>query len=141
MGTLQIAPLDDAFVTKFCFSRFSFYYRELKKQLLKRPNVWGVGLWPDEETESIAKKVAERISESACTELKAFIPQDKLSTIELLDYEWGAVTHALPSINYEFDCSLDVDKLTAQNVETFGDLVEVVKSRRGEGQKMPEGKR
>ena len=95
MGALQIEQLNDAFVTKFCFSRISFYFRELKKQLLKRPDVWGVGLWPDEETESIAKKVAECISDSACTELLAFIPQDKLRIIELLDYEWGAVTHEL----------------------------------------------
>lgn len=135
MGISQIRPLDKAFVTKFCFCRFSFYHRQVENQLAERPDVWGVGLWPDEETEAIAKKIAECISESGGTELTAFIPRDELRIIELLDYEWGAVSHAIPSINDEYNCLLDIDELIAQKVDTFGDLVNVVKRRRGEGQK------
>lgn len=36
--------------------------RSLKKQLAMRPETWGLGLWPDEETKRVAIICAEHLS-------------------------------------------------------------------------------
>ena len=42
----------------FFFSNSVLEWR-LRKQLKSRPNVWGIGLWPDAEHEEVAKICAE----------------------------------------------------------------------------------
>lgn len=44
---------------KALFSRDLALAQCLKEQLKARPNVWGKGLWPDAESEAVAKICAE----------------------------------------------------------------------------------
>ena len=136
MNTEAIVPLDDSFTKDFLvLDRFQYYRDQLNKQLAKRPEVWGRGFWPDEESEEIAKKVAEFIAECGETEQKAFVPQDKLRIIDLFDYEWGAIREVLESTNEEFDCDIDMEELLPHEEMTLGEFVALVKARKGSGKK------
>lgn len=39
-----------------CDNHYCALVKSLEKQLARRPNVWGAGLWPNAETEDIARK-------------------------------------------------------------------------------------
>ena len=50
----------------------SFHYdwevgRQIKQKMSKRGNVWGIGLWPDAETEKVARQCAEIFEEQFST--------------------------------------------------------------------------
>ena len=95
MNVPQIAPLKDdtsAWREKgfwrdllgFFFSNSVLAWR-LKQQLKSRPNVWGIGLWPDAEHEEVAKICAEGLDAGFACESNNFIPADGIELIGDLD--------------------------------------------------------
>ena len=84
MNVLQIAPLKDDTsewrdkslwrdLIGFFFTNSVLAWR-LKQQLKSRPNVWGIGLWPDAEHEEVAKICAEGLDAGFGCESINFIP-------------------------------------------------------------------
>ena len=67
---MKIEPLRDTFEEdKKNFPKGYVYeadveaIRSLNKQIAARPEVWGKGLWPDDESERIAKCIAKECKE------------------------------------------------------------------------------
>lgn len=58
---MTIEPLSDGFTRNCPFwkNKFDHYLDSINEQLASRPEVWGVGLWQDAETERVAKGIAE----------------------------------------------------------------------------------
>ena len=89
MNVPQIAPLKDdtSEWRKKSFWRdlLGFFFpdlvleRRLKQQLKSRPNVWGIGLWPDAEHEGVAKVCAEGLDAGFGCESVNFIPDDSVN--------------------------------------------------------------
>ena len=57
----------------------------LKQQLKSRPNVWGIGLWPDAETEKVARQCAEIFEEQFGLPNSSLVPDDSVMVLET----WG----------------------------------------------------
>lgn len=112
------------------YSRAVSHLTVLNRILAQRPPVWGVGLWPDPESEKIAKRLAESISEFADVPKPAFIPADLLSVINGLEDEWGAVSYLLIGVEGLYGCKIDMEELLENPKMTFGDFVQIVKSRK-----------
>ena len=64
-----------------CDNHYSALVKSLEKQLARRPNVWGAGLWPDAETEDIARKCAGLIKPYGGMLNDFLIPGDPLDMI------------------------------------------------------------
>ena len=136
---MKLEPLNDGFTRNCPFwkNRFDHYLDSINEQLASRPEVWGVGLWQDAETERVAKGIAELWVSYGEVKRTSFIPADKLRIIELADYEWGLVSSNLDDIEREFNCKLDVEELISNEEMTFGDLARIVREREGSHQSEP----
>ena len=82
----KIEPLKKGKVRHWPFTDVNEQSLRISEQLAARPNVWGVGLWPDEETERIAQKCAEVLANNFGLTAFSFVPEDSL--INLIDI-WG----------------------------------------------------
>ena len=58
--------------------------KSLKEQLCRRPDVWHVGLWEDEEAESVAERCAELLGDFAGLPRLRLVPGDRIQMIELV---------------------------------------------------------
>lgn len=136
---MKIEPLNDGFTRNCPFwkNKFDHYLDSINEQLASRPEVWGVGLWQDAETERVAKGIAELWVSYGEVKSTSFIPADKLRIIELADYEWGLVSSNLDDIEREFNCKIDVEELISNEEMTFGDLARIVREREGSHQPEP----
>lgn len=103
--------------------------RSLKTQLAQRPKTWGLGLWPDIETERVAKICAECLSQNFGCRDDKLIPDDPLDLIVAIDPSYYLDDFAVIEIMREFDCDLDP---TSYQGGTFGDLVKAVMEARGQ---------
>ena len=110
---------------------------ELNRQLAARPEVWGVGLWPDEESEKIAKSLAESLNDTVDVPVPALIPLDSMEAINALDLEWEMVTMLLAEVQGRYGCKIDIKEISARPNMTFGEFVAMVKERKGEAPHEP----
>ena len=102
--------------------------RRLKQQLKDRPKVWGIGLWPDEETEEVAKVCADAIEFAYDCERK-FIPADPIDMIGNLDGSHDLYGHmAVACIEKDLNCTIPDSVLSGC---TFGEFVEAIMKVRG----------
>ena len=107
-------------------------------QMVARPYTWGVGLWPSDEDEAIAKRCAEILTEAFECKSANLIPSDTMGGVYTLDY-WGDLddVDALLEIEEEFGCSIPEEKLMPERI--FAEFVEAVRS--GRGQAVPPRKK
>ena len=111
-----------------CLFRDDVLERRLKQQLKDRPNVWGVGLWPDDEHEEVAKVCAEALEYAYDCERK-FIPSDPINMIDNLDGCHDLCGHeAVVCIESDLNCTVPDSVLRDC---TFGELVDAVLKVRG----------
>ena len=107
--------------------------RSLNKQIAARPEVWGNGLWPDDESERIAKCIAKECEELNPQILRAaFIPNDQLVMINAFteDFDIGVVPDMLDAANSGFGCKITMEELGKREGITFGDFIGMVKERK-----------
>ena len=109
-----------------CDHHYSALLESLRRQLLRRPDVWGVGLWPDAESESIARKCAEIFGYSAMPN-DHLIPDDPLNLIAAFDGD--GVQVAVRDIEEEF--RLVIDDGWYEKGRTFSELVDYIRTHRG----------
>lgn len=104
--------------------------KSLCRQMEVRPCTWGVGLWPDEETENVAKCCAELLGGTSGGMPINFIPADPMPMVCALV---GSSTDlddvgAMLSIEDEFCCELPYD---GYETMTFADFAAYVKKNAG----------
>ena len=107
--------------------------RSLNKQIAARPEVWGSGLWPDDESERIAKCIAKECEELNPQILRAaFIPNDQLVMINAFteDFDIGVVSDMLMAADSRFGCKITLEELGKREGITFGDFIGMVKARK-----------
>ena len=93
----------------------SFHYdwevgRQIKKRLTERGNVWGIGLWPDAETEKVARQCAEIFEEQFGLPNSSLIPHDSVMVLQT----WGDGLDACEAVEALEDacgCVIDGEKL------------------------------
>lgn len=95
--------------------------RRLKQQLKSRPNVWGIGLWPDAEHEGVAKVCAEGLDAGFGCESVNFIPDDSVNLIGDLD-AFHDLCGAEAVLAIELDLGLTIPESALSDC-TFGELV------------------
>ena len=83
---IKVEPLKKGKVRHWPFTDVNEQSLRISEQLAARPNVWGVGLWPDEKTEQVAQKCAEVLANNFGLTAFSFVPEDSL--INLIDI-WG----------------------------------------------------
>ena len=93
----------------------------LKQQLKARPNVWGIGLWPDAEHEKVAKICAEGFDFGYTCGTINFIPDDPLNLIGDLDAAHD-LCGAEAVFAIEFDLGLTIPDSALSDC-TFGEMV------------------
>ena len=96
--------------------------RRLKQQLKARPNVWGIGLWPDAEHEGVAKVCAEGLDAGFGCESVNFIPDDSVNLIGDLD-AFHDLCGAEAVLAIELDLGLTIPESALSDC-TFGELVQ-----------------
>ena len=100
-------------------------------QLRARTETWGVGLWPDEDTEAVARSCAGIFVENfiKCPNDR-LIPQDRMAMVMALN-DTGDLedVEAIGEIESEFACRIP-EELFNENT-TFAEFVECVKAGRG----------
>ena len=136
----RIEPLRDTFEEdKKNFSDCCVYeadmeaIRSLNRQIAARPEVWGNGLWPDDESERIAKCIAKECEELNPQILRAaFIPNDQLVMINAFteDFDIGVVSDMLMAADNRFGCKITLDDLGKREGITFGDFIGMVKAQK-----------
>ena len=107
--------------------------RSLNKQIAARPEVWGNGLWPDDESEQIAKCIAKECEALNPQILRAaFIPNDQLAMINAFteDFDIGVVSDMLMAADSWFGCKITLEELGKREGITFGDFIGMVKARK-----------
>ena len=108
--------------------------RRLKQQLKDRPNVWGIGLWPDAEHEAVAKICAEGLDAGFGCESVNFIPDDPLNLIADLDAAHDLCgAEAIMAIENEL--GLTIPESVTSNC-TFGEMVRQLVALRRKGRKI-----
>ena len=104
----------------FVFTNSVLEWR-LRQQLKSRPNVWGIGLWPDAEHEEVARICAEGFNFGYACDSINFIPDDPLNLIGDLD-----AAHDLSGVEavwaIERELGLTIPE-SALNDCTFGEMV------------------
>ena len=93
----------------------SFHYdwevgRQIKQKMSKRGNVWGIGLWPDAETEKVARQCAEIFEEQFGLPNSSLIPDDSVIVLQT----WGDgldACEAVEALEDAFGCVIDGEKL------------------------------
>ena len=130
---LLITPLSIKGIGKCPFSmpKEDFYFEELNRQVLARPIVWGVGLWGDEETEEVAKKIASLIYLHGCFEADSFVPSDSMGLIDFGGVGGSLFYYLFPIIEDEFKCRLYFEMMKLDSRLTFGEFVEKIMKVRG----------
>lgn len=101
----------------------------IERQLAERPNVWGVGLWPDPRMEKVARKCAEVLACELLFESSNFIPED--SVLLLLKSEIDHAAVAIEGIEEAFHCLIDVENLDKLLDFSLRDIVDEVLATRG----------
>ena len=104
-----------------CLFRDHVLERRLRQQLKDRPNVWGMGLWPDVEHEEVAKVCAEGLDAGFGCESVNFIPDDSVNLIGDLD-AFHDLCGAEAVLAIEFDLGLTIPDSALSNC-TFGEMV------------------
>ena len=101
-----------------------FLHKSIKRQLKARPEVWGVGLWPDEQLEAAAQKIAQ-IFEEEYGMPSRFIPDDPFRFIGGYrdDLEPCEVVMAIED---EFECKLPDELVDKDPDMTYRRFVEIV---------------
>lgn len=82
MKGVKIEPLHDMDHPWWRTRRSCLVPAGLDAQLSSRPLVWGVGLWPDNETERLAKVCAGELAEQLGLKCSSFIPEDSISFLK-----------------------------------------------------------
>ena len=108
----------------------SAHSKSLNAQLAARPEVWGVGLWPDEESELIAHKLALSFDLVADVPVPAFIPADCIQVMNALEYEWGLFGYVLQWVESWYGCKIKIEELIDRPEMTFGEFVQLVRERK-----------
>ena len=137
---MKIEPLRDTFEEdKKNFPKDCVYeadieaIRSLNRQIAVRPEVWGSGLWPDDESERIAKCIAKECEELNPQILRAaFVPNDRLVMINAFteDLDIGVVSDMLTAADSCFGCKITLEELGKKEGITFGDFIGMVKARK-----------
>ena len=109
-----------------CDNHYSALVKSLEKQLARRPNVWGAGLWPNAETEDIARKCAGLIKPYGGMLNDFLIPGDPLDMIAA--FCGDGVKAILGDVEEEF--RFVIDAAWYENDHTFAELVEYVRTHR-----------
>ena len=137
---IQIPPLRDTsredakLFPKGCVYDFDAeLIRSLNRQISKRPEVWGMGLWPDDMAEQIAKFFA-RFCEDTTPEIfrAAFVPEDPIALINSFDgcLGFGALSRMKDAAVMYFGCRPFTDEEVCMLAnQTFGDFILAVRSR------------
>jgi len=104
--------------------------RSVRRQIKARPNTWGVGLWPDAETDKIAERCAEIIEGYVGGMTLNLIPEDPFWMIDALVAGISdlADVEAIMDIEDEFRCKLPSD---GYETMTFSQFVAHVKATAG----------
>lgn len=116
----------------------SFHYdweagRQIKARLTDRGNVWGIGLWPDAETEKVARQCAEIFEEQFGLPNSSLVPDDSVMVLQT----WGDgldACEAVVALEDAFGCVIDGEKLgkIRENGDVFfKDVVAAVLETRG----------
>lgn len=108
-----------------------FYFEELNRQVLARPEVWGVGLWGDEETENVAKTIASLIYSHGLFEADSFVPTDSMGLIDYGGVGGSLFYYLFPVIEERFKCQLDFETMKWDSNLTFGKFVDKIMKVRG----------
>lgn len=128
---MKIGPLRGMRDEKCPFyrSEAGFARDVLLRQCARRPEVWGVGLWPDEESEDVAKVVAHLFEEDDKNLRAAFVPADPMNV--LVDYNLAiGGFELLPIVFRKFDCCVEEKEFAAQPNMTFGEFVALIVARK-----------
>ena len=99
-------------------------HKSIKRQLQARPEVWGVGLWPDERFEATAKKIAQ-IFEEQYAMPACFIPDDPFFLIAGYRDDLDPV-EARQATEEEFQCLIPDDVFDKEPDMTYRRFVEIV---------------
>lgn len=98
--------------------------KSIKRQLNERQEVWGVGLWPNEEIENAARKIAHIFHEEYGMPCR-FIPDDPFAMIA--GYRDGLDSNeALLAIEDEFKCRISDEVFDDEPNMTYQRFVEIV---------------
>ena len=116
----------------------SFHYdweagRQIKKRLTERGNVWGIGLWPDAETEKVARQCAEIFEEEFGLPNSSLIPDDSVMVLQTRGDGLDAC-EAVVALEDAFGCVINGEKLgkIRENGDVFfKDVVAAVLETRG----------
>lgn len=116
----------------------SFHYdwevgRQIKQKMSKRGNVWEIGLWPDAETEKVARQCAEIFEEEFGLPNSSLIPDDSVMVLQTRGDGLDAC-EAVVALEDAFGCVIDGEKLgkIRENGDVFfKDVVAAVLEMRG----------
>ena len=116
----------------------SFHYdweagRQIKARLTERGNVWGIGLWPDAETEKVARQCAEIFEEEFGLPNSSLVPDDSVMVLQTRGDGLDAC-EAVEALEDAFGCVIDGEKLgkIRENGDVFfKDVVAAVLETRG----------
>lgn len=135
MGRVRIPPLRDDVLQRHpnfvnrdwgvSDKKHVYLCRSLAKQLKARPEVWGIGLWPDERIETAAKRLAELFYIHYAMPNNRFIPDDPFHLIGGYDDDLGP-SEVIQAIEEEFLCEFPNDALKNEPDMTFQRFVEVI---------------
>ena len=134
MNSLRIEILKDDVSDRYPFwreKRFGFIdlkgwllRKSIKRQLNERQEVWGVGLWPNDEIETAARKIAHIFHEEYGMPCR-FIPDDPFAMIA--GYRDGLDSNeALLAIEDEFKCRISDEVFDDEPNMTYQRFVEIV---------------
>ena len=116
----------------------SFHYDwevglQIKKRLTERGNVWGIGLWPDAETEKVARQCAEIFEEEFGLPNSSLIPDDSVMVLQTRGDGLDAC-EAVEALEDAFGCVIDgenLGKIREDGDVFFKDVVAAVLETRG----------
>lgn len=109
-----------------CDNHYSALVESLQSQLSRRPDVWGAGLWPDAETEEIARTCADLLKPYGIQNAR-LIPGDPLALIAASCDE--GVKPLVGDIEEKFQFVIEDAWYASEH--TFAELVEYVRTHRG----------
>ena len=98
--------------------------KSINAHLAGRENTWGVGFWPNNEVEQIARECAEIFCEEYGLKSSNFVPDDSVSLLFKVDTE--TESEALESIETELGVEIDWKVFHSRMDITFRELVEEI---------------
>jgi len=117
----------------FYRSEIGFKRDLLVRQCVRRPEVWGVGLWPDVATENVAKIIAHLFENEDKNLRAAFVPNDPFEVLYEYNTMFGRF-ELLPTVFRMFGCCVEEGEFSMHPNMTFGEFVGMIGARK---QKMP----